>query len=98
MPLPSIALFRQTINVGGTDVSVRALSRAEAMQLSDYKDRLGEAEVFILMCGTGCTEEEAKEFRQNNSVETAGLLVDGILALSGIAGDDDPKAGSNEPS
>ena len=95
MPLPIVPLTQGSVVIGGETVEYRALSRAEAMTLNGYRGREDEAEVFILMAGTGCSQDEAKAFREGNDVETAGALIDGILILSKLASDDtDPKAKS----
>jgi hypothetical protein len=85
MALPIVALPRSKVTIGGTEVEYRALSRAEAMQLNEYKGREDEAELLILQWGTGCSAEEAKAFRDGNDTETAGLLIDGIIFLSKLA-------------
>lgn len=90
MGLPVVPLGTGSVDIGGTTVEYHALSRAQALQLNGYRGREDEAEVFILMAGTGCTEDEAKAFREGNDTDTAGLLIDGILILSGLA--DGPKA------
>jgi hypothetical protein len=84
MTLPIISLATDSLELNGTAVEYRSMSRAEALKLQDYKGRPDEAENYILMCGTGCTEDEAKAFRDGSDTATAGLLIDGILVLSGL--------------
>lgn len=90
MGLPVVPLGQGSVEIGGQEVAYHSLSRADALKLNGYRGREDEAEVFILMAGTGCTEEEAQSFRESNDTETAGLLIDAILTLSGLT--DDPKA------
>ena len=85
MSLPIKALATDSVTIAGQAVEYRSMSRAQALALASYKGREDEAEVFILMSGTGCSEEEAKAFREGNDTATAGLLIDGILVLSGLA-------------
>jgi hypothetical protein len=87
MALPVSPLATATVEIAGETVEYRSLSRAQALALNGYRGREDEAEVFILECGTGCTTEEAKEFRESNDTDTAGRLIDGILILSGLATD-----------
>lgn len=89
MPLPIKALARDTVLIDGQAVEYHSMSRAQALQLQTYKGREDEAEVFILVSGTGCSEDEARAFREGNDTETAGLLIDGILVLSGLAKKDE---------
>jgi hypothetical protein len=90
MALPVVPLGTGTVVIGGETVAIKSLSRADALQLNGFKGREDEAEVFVIMCGTGCTADEAKAFREGNDTETAGLLIDAILELSGLT--DSPKA------
>lgn len=104
MALPVKALPTDTLAIAGVSVQYRSLSRAQALKLNEYQGREDEAEVYILTCGTGCTEDEAVAFRESNDTATAGLLIDSILILSGLAkadkeSDADPNAlPPNEPS
>lgn len=85
MALPVKQLARDSVTIAGEVVEFRAMSRSEALKMNAYKGREDEAEVFVITCGTGCTEAEAQAFRDQNDTETAGLLIDGILVLSGLA-------------
>lgn len=101
MALPIVPLGTGSVTIGGSPVDIRSLSRAEALRLNGYRGREDEAEVFILMAGTGCTEAEAQEFREETDVDTAGVLIDAILVLSGLASDNPKTPASpttNEPS
>lgn len=89
MGLPIKALARDTVTIDGQSVEYHSLSRAQALQLPTYKGREDEGEVFILVSGTDCTEAEAQAFREGNDTETAGLLINGILTLSGLAKKDE---------
>lgn len=84
MSLPIKPLAWDSVEIAGEKVRYRSLSRAEALRMGTFAGREDEAEVFILTCGTGCTEDEARAFRDGNDTETAGLLVDGIIILSGL--------------
>lgn len=96
MGLPVVPLGQGTVEIGGETVAYHSLSRAQALKLNSYRGREDEAEVYVLTCGTDCSEEEAVSFRESNDTDTAGLLIDAILILSGLATDEDgepnPKA------
>lgn len=85
MTLPIKPLARSSVEVAGATVEYRSLSRAEALRMSEFRGREDEAEVFLLTSGTGCTEDEARAFRDGNDTETAGLLIDAIITLSGLS-------------
>jgi hypothetical protein len=72
------------LEIGGETVEYHAMPRAQALKLNGLKGREDEAEVLILTSGTGCTEDEAQAFREANDTETAGLLIDSIIRLSGL--------------
>jgi hypothetical protein len=85
MPLPSIPLPRGQVTIGNETVEYRVMTRTEAMKLNGFKGREDEAEVFILTCGTGCSEDEARAFRDGTASEMVGALVEAILIQSGLA-------------
>jgi hypothetical protein len=82
--LPTKPLPTASIDIAGVNVAYRSLSRSEALRMQTFKGREDEAEIFLLVCGTGCTEEEAQAFRDSNDTETAGLLIDAIIVISGL--------------
>lgn len=102
--LPAVPLPRKTVDVAGSSVEIRSLSRTEALHVtSDFKGAAGSgadadaAEIFVLSRGVGVTEEEAKRWRDETDPIEAGKVIDGILILSGIAelgedGEAHPKA------
>lgn len=85
MTLPVGQLAKGKIEINGEVVEIRSLSRREAVKIAtDYSDDADGGEVFILMCGTGCTEDEAVAFRDNTDPMVAAKLIEGIARLSGI--------------
>lgn len=90
MSLPVTKLPTDTVTVDGQSVEVRGLSRAEAYKLATgiFKDDPDAGEVYILTCGTGASEDEVKAWRETTDMVTAGVVVDRILALSGMSGSD----------
>ena len=91
MALPIAPLPTGEVVINGETVVYHSMTRSQALKLNGFKGAEDAAELFILQCGTGCTEEDAKAFRDGNDTATAGRLIDGILILSGLA-DADPKA------
>jgi hypothetical protein len=85
MTLPVKPLATDSVEIGGERVDFRSLSRSEALQLQAFRGREDEAEVFILARGSGVSEDEARAWREQVDTETAGVLIDGILFLSGLA-------------
>jgi hypothetical protein len=63
MALPVVPLATNKVDIGNDTVEFRSLSRSEALSLTHYKGQEDEAEIRILMWGTGCSEDEAKAFR-----------------------------------
>ncbi len=100
MALPVIPLPSSSVEVNGTEVRFRSLSRSEALELKELRGDLAAAEVLIISKATGSTEEEAQTFREGTPTMEAGKLIDAILVFSGLAEeeDTDPKADTNEPS
>ena len=97
MTLPAGVLVRKTVTVNGAPVEIRSLSRSEAVALHRYVGDEDGGEIFLIAKGTGCTEEEARVFRETTDVEEAGVLIDGIVVLSGLTKDSLLKRRSNGP-
>jgi hypothetical protein len=85
MPLPAVPLDTGTVEVGGADVAIRSLSRTEVVSLAKFGDDTSSAEIFMLARATGVTEDEAREWLDKVSAETAGDLLGAIGRISGLA-------------
>lgn len=83
--LPPVALPTDTVSVAGVDIVVRGLSRAEATRIAQFNGDVGAAETFVLACGVGISEEDANAWRDATPPDVAGLVVDRIIELSGLA-------------
>lgn len=82
MSLPYVPLPTDVVQVAGQEVKVRGLSRAEvlAIQGRDYE----WSDNYILACGAGVTEEEAREWRNAVPPDVGAAVVDRICELSGL--------------
>lgn len=94
MPLPIAPLATGSATVNGTEVPIRALSRAEVRKLRQYSGRSADAEPFIVSCGTGESIDDAEAWLSSVGVKDGGDLVDAILVLSGLV---DPEADPEDP-
>lgn len=90
MALPKIEMPKDEVDVQGTKVPVRGLSRAEVLEMHGCDGDLNKAEVVALVHGAGVTQEEAQDWRENTPADLVGLVLDRIVELSGLA----PKANS----
>lgn len=84
--LPVRPLPTDEVTIDGQTITVRGLSRAAALKLTTgfTKETADDAEVFILVQGTGVTEEHAREWRASVDATTAGLVIDRIIELSAL--------------
>lgn len=91
--LPVVTLPRKEIEIAGTTISYRSLSRSEALKVTTGfgEDHVDEAETFILACGIDISEVEAKQWRDTTDPITVGLIVDAIIVLTGLGTSTDPK-------
>ena len=101
--LPVRALPTDTVDVDGTPVEVRALSRSEVLQFSNIAEGGDKdaADNFILEHGASVTAEEARSWRESVDAITGALVIDKILELSGLAvrvEGSDPQPSTSEPS
>lgn len=84
MGLPVLPLPTSVVVVGGVEVPIRSLSRAEALRLRTFDGDVEQVENWILACGAGVSEEEAALWRNATDAEAAGVVVDAICELSGL--------------
>lgn len=84
MSLPDLPLRTDTVVVGDAKVQIRSLSRAEALKVGTFNGDMEAAENWLLACGAGVTEDEAREWRNAVSAEDAGTIIDAICELSGL--------------
>ena len=78
---------RDVVPVGDDKVEVRGLSRSEAVQLQGFGGDLDAMETYILSRGAGVSEAEAKEWRDSSRPDAVGVVVDRIIELSALDGD-----------
>lgn len=93
--LPRPTLPVGSIDLAGTVVEYRSLSRSQAIQLETFRADPDGAEDWIISCGLGITQAEAHDWRDAVQLELVGPLIDAILEISGLTdiGDGtDPKA------
>jgi hypothetical protein len=88
-PLPVVPLATAEVDVAGTTITVRRLSRSEVLKVhTEYgKDTADAAEAFIVSCGVGCSPEEARAWLDSTDHETAGVVIEKILSLSNMIPD-----------
>lgn len=102
--LPIKALPTDTVSIEGVPVTVRGLSRSEAMRFmtgftaeampdQGVEARANAAEVYLIVKGVGASEAEATAWRDTTDMETVGAVVDLVVKLSALSDrkDADPK-------
>lgn len=98
--LPIIPLPSTSVEVGGVEVEIRSLSRAEVAHCASFKDSndLDGAEIYVIACGTGLSEDVVRAWRESTPTTDVGVLVDAIGELSGFKSKDgkDPEASTSE--
>jgi hypothetical protein len=101
--LPPVPLAVGTTLVGGTEVPIRSLTRAEALELRAMAgepdaDRRGE--IFLIARGTGADATEAEAWWESSDPIAVGKLVEDIAVVSRLRGKDgtDPNAPASAPS
>lgn len=84
MSLPKVELPTGEVDIQGTKVPVRGLSRVEVLEMGQHEDDIGKAEAIALMYGAGVTLEEAQSWRENTPADQVGIVLDKIVELSGL--------------
>lgn len=83
--LPVKKLAEGSVDIDGTSVLFRSLSRDEVVSLAQFGGDTSSAEVFMLSRACSITEDEATEWRKTVDAGTAGTLLAAIAKLSGLA-------------
>ena len=101
--LPSVPLAVGTTLVGGTEVPIRSLTRAEALELRALAgepdaDRRGE--IFLIAKGTGVEPAEAEAWWESSDPIAVQKLIQDIAVVSRLQGEDgkDPNSSPSEHS
>jgi hypothetical protein len=95
--LPQIPLASELVDVAGTDLSVRSLSRAEQLKLAKLTDDVDHAEILLIAWATGFSEDEVRTWREETPGGVVGALVDAIVELSGMREGAQKSGGASVP-
>ncbi len=101
--LPSVPLAVGTTTVGGTEVPIRSLTRAEALELralAGQPDADRRGEVYLIAKGTGVDPADAEVWWESSDPVAVQRLVRDIAVVSRLQGEDgkDPNSPASGPS
>lgn len=99
--LPQVPLHSEMVDVAGTKIEARSLSRAEQLRLgrmTDDPDGVEQAEVSLIAWSTGFSEDEVRAWREETPGGVVGVLVDEIVRLSGMGEGAQKSGGTGVPS
>lgn len=82
--LPKIPLQSEMVDVAGTKIEVRSLTRAEQLKLAKYEQDIDGAETAMIAMTTGFPEDEVRAWREETPGDVVGHLVDEIVRISGM--------------
>lgn len=82
--LPQIPLHSEMVDVGGTKIEVRSLSRAEQLKLAKLTDDVDQAEIVMIAWATGFSEDEVRVWREETPGGIVGALTEAIVDVSGM--------------
>ena len=84
MSLPIVPLATSSVDVAGTKVEYRSLSRAEVVSLAAFGDDTNSAEVYMLARACSIDETEATAWREATSASVVNDLLEAIAVTSGL--------------
>lgn len=87
MPLPEVKIPREIVRVGDDDISVRGLTRAEAVRIQALAPDVEAMEILMLACGTDTSEDDVRAWVNATPAGTVEPLSDAIVRLSGLGPD-----------
>ena len=101
--LPPVPLAVGTTLVGGTEISIRSLTRAEALELralAGQPDADRQGEIFLIAKGTGVDPAEAEAWWESSDPIAVQKLVEDIAVVSRLQSKDgkDPNSSPSAPS
>ena len=101
--LPPVPLAVGTTLVGGTEVPIRSLTRAEALELrslAGQPDADRQGEIFLIAKGTGVDPAEAEAWWESSDPIAVQKLVGDLAEVSRLQGKDgkDPNSPASAPS
>ena len=82
--LPKIPLHSEMVDVAGTKIEVRSLSRAEQLKLTKYEHDLDAAETVMIAMTTGFPEDEVRTWREETPGDVVNDLIEHIARISGM--------------
>lgn len=93
MALPKVVTPRDVVDVAGTPIEVRGLTRLEATKVHGKISDMSEFDAYLLATGCDVSEDEAREWLASVPFGVADKVVNKIISLSGL---DDLGKGSQE--
>lgn len=96
--LPHVPLNSEMVDVAGTKIEVRSLTRAEQISLTKCGDDLDAAEVGMIAMTTGFSEDEVRTWRETTPGVVVGHLVDEIARICGLGEGAQKSGGAAVPS
>jgi len=72
------------VDVAGTKIEVRSLSRAEQLKLTQYENDLDTAETVMIAMTTGFSEDEVRTWREETPGDVVNDLIEQIARISGV--------------
>lgn len=88
--LPVKPLATDIVSVAGESITIRSLSRAEALHMRTIVAADGDAEAYVIAKATSETLEDAATWLDKVDNQTATDLVAAILKLSALVDRNDP--------
>lgn len=85
LPAPPTALDTATAELLGAEVSIRALSRAEALRFAELPT-IGEKECYLIACATGTPYADVEAWLDKVPGGATEEFCKVVTALSGIGG------------
>lgn len=95
--LPKVPFHSEMVDVAGTTIEVRSLSRAEQLQLTKYEGDLDAAETAMIAMTTGFPDDEVRTWREETPGDVVGELIDAIARISKMTSGASKSGGESVP-
>lgn len=84
MGLPHVPLPTDVVEVGGVEIKVRGLTRAEAAKVQKLGGDLAEVEIFMIAAATDTSEDDVRAWLAEVPAGAVDVLTTTIVDLSGL--------------
>lgn len=87
MGLPKVTPPTRTIELSSASITLRGLSRGEAVRMANHGEDVAALEADLISCATDVPMAEAREWHNTAPSADVQKIVEAVISLSGLDGE-----------